>query len=121
MWVVEKDTDPVYSVIYFERRLIEMPFISLNTWPGLTAETKKEWTEQATAYVVNEFSFPPDKILILIREYPQGSWSHGGAVATDGDFAVKSRTIDWATGESYHEPNAEIANLAVIEIDLWNV
>ncbi|WP_159886655.1 tautomerase family protein [Paenibacillus puerhi] len=98
-----------------------MPFLALETWTGITEETKRQWIRGATEIGANLLNIPPDKILVLIREFPPGNWGQAGVSGADPDFAEKSRSIVWGSEETYHDGISPVSNTAVIAIDVWNV
>ncbi|MBL0387619.1 tautomerase family protein [Tumebacillus sp. ITR2] len=95
-----------------------MPFLSVDTWSGLSVETKKAFLYQATRRTSELLNIPPDKIQVLIRESASENWSKAGAHVTDSDFAAKTRLTDWNT--SYDDGQSPISNMTVITIDVWN-
>ncbi|WGV57476.1 tautomerase family protein [Brevibacillus brevis] len=97
-----------------------MPFIVLNTWPAMSKDMKKEFIAQTTELTTNELKIVPDKIQVLIHELEKENWGKAGASATDHDFALKSRRINWVTEESYHTDDSEINGMAVVTVDIWN-
>ncbi|MNI42334.1 4-oxalocrotonate tautomerase [compost metagenome] len=97
-----------------------MPFIALEIWDGADNDRKKQWIRGAAEIGVKLLNIPPDKILVLIREFPAVNWGQGGASGQDVDFAAKSRTISWESGETYDDGQSPVPSTAVIGIDVWN-
>lgn len=98
-----------------------MPFISLETWTGVKDDVKQQWIHGATKIGAELLNIPPDKILVLIREFPPANWGQSGASGADPDFAHKSRNVQWGEQSSYHDGKSAVPNTAVIAIDVWNV
>lgn len=97
-----------------------MPLIELNTWPTMSEEEKNEFIVTVTESTTKLLKIVPDKIQILINELEKENWGKAGAVATDANFAEKSRVINWDTKESYHTQSSKVDGMAIITIDIWN-
>lgn len=68
-----------------------MPIINVDVWEGFSEEQKKEWINQLTEVSVKLLNIPPDKIVVVLRDIALHNWGQAGVVATDPDFATKSR------------------------------
>ncbi|MEK8129277.1 tautomerase family protein [Paenibacillus filicis] len=93
----------------------------METWTGVAVETKGRWIHEATEIGATLFNIPPDKILVLIREYPSVNFGQAGANGADPEFAAKSRSTAWGTEETYDDGQSPVPNTAVIAIDVWDV
>lgn len=97
-----------------------MPLIELKTWPTMSKEEKKEFIYSVTELTTKLLKIVPDKIQIVIHELPKENWGKAGAVATDAEFVVKSRMINWHSQESYPTQASNVDGMAIIAIDIWN-
>ncbi len=98
-----------------------MPFIQLNVWPVKSAEQKAKWIKEVTSMTIDLLNIPPDKIQVLVQEVTKENWGKAGAVPTQPDFAEKSRLVSSETQESYHHKQADVENMAVITVDVWDM
>lgn len=97
-----------------------MPLIELKTWPTMSKEEKKEYIFSVTELTTKLLNIVPDKIQIVIHELAKENWGKAGAVATDANFAEKSRVVNWETKESYQTQASNVDGMAIIAIDIWN-
>ncbi|WP_145950092.1 tautomerase family protein [Paenibacillus sp. Y412MC10] len=97
-----------------------MPLITINTWPTMTKEQKKDFIYKLTELTYQELKIVPDKIQVLIQELDKENWGKAGSAASNPKFAHESRVIDWETKESYHKQTGDINGMVVVTIDIWN-
>ncbi|PJO44548.1 tautomerase family protein [Lysinibacillus xylanilyticus] len=97
-----------------------MPLIELKTWPTMSKEEKKEYIFSVTELTTKLLNIVPDKIQIVIHELAEENWGKAGAIATDANFAEKSRVVNWETKESYQTQESNVDGMAIIAIDIWN-
>ena len=55
-----------------------MPYISIETFAGKTAEQKKALIEEVTRAVVSTLEVPPEVVSIVIKDIPRSNWGEGG-------------------------------------------
>lgn len=97
-----------------------MPLITLNTWPTMSKEEKKQYIYKITELTTNDLQIVPDKIQVLIQEIEKENWGKAGATATEPDFANKSRVTNWSTKDSYGSKDSRIEGMAIVTVEIWN-
>ena len=55
-----------------------MPYISIETFAGKTAEQKKAMIAEVTKAVVSTLEVPPESVSIVIKDIPRSDWGGGG-------------------------------------------
>lgn len=68
-----------------------MPIINVDIYEECSNEQKKQLIEQLCQVTNKLFPIPPDKIVVLIREFPVTNWGQAGVVATDPNYYELSR------------------------------
>lgn len=55
-----------------------MPYISIETFEGKTAEQKKALIAEVTRAVVSTLEVPVEAVSIVIKDIPRSNWGQGG-------------------------------------------
>ncbi len=97
-----------------------MPLLSLNTWPAMSRDTKRQLIHQLTNITVETLNMIPDKIQVLIHEQEPENFGKAGAMASDPTFSSESRITNWQTRASYATDVTPVAGMAILTIDVWD-
>ncbi|MCY1691419.1 tautomerase family protein [Exiguobacterium sp. SL14] len=97
-----------------------MPLLSLNTWPAMSRDSKRQLIHQLTNTTVETLNMIPDKIQILIHEQEPENFGKAGAMASDPTFSFDSRITNWQTRASYATDASPVASMAILTIDVWD-
>ena len=62
--------------------VIELPFVQVNVWSGMTLENKKKIVEGITR-VFEEISIPHDATTGIICEKPKENWASGSKLLSE--------------------------------------
>lgn len=55
-----------------------MPYISIETFEGKTAEQKKALIQEVTKAVTSTLRVPPEVVWIVIKDVPRSNWGEKG-------------------------------------------
>ncbi|WP_215147832.1 tautomerase family protein [Exiguobacterium sp. s91] len=97
-----------------------MPLLSLNTWPVMSRDTKRQLIHQLTNTTVETLNMIPDKIQVMIHEQEPENFGKAGAMASDPTFSFDSRITNWQTRTSYATDATPVAGMAILTIDVWD-
>lgn len=97
-----------------------MPLLSLNTWPAMSRDTKRQLIHKLTNITVETLNMIPDKIQVLIHEQEPENFGKAGAKASDPTFSSDSRITNWQTRASYATDVTPVAGMAILTIDVWD-
>ncbi|WP_373954368.1 tautomerase family protein [Exiguobacterium acetylicum] len=97
-----------------------MPLLSLNTWPAMSRDTKRQLIHQLTNITVETLNMIPDKIQVLIHEQEPENFGKAGTMASDPTFSSESRITNWQTRASYATDVTPVAGMAILTIDVWD-
>jgi 4-oxalocrotonate tautomerase len=57
---------------------VKMPYISIETFEGKTAEQKKKLIREVTKAVTSTLAVPPESVWIVIKDVPRCNWGEKG-------------------------------------------
>lgn len=60
-----------------------MPILRLETWEGLTRETKRDFVETMTRETCRMLGCPPEAVTVLIDEKPKENWGAAGELCSE--------------------------------------
>lgn len=99
-----------------------MPYFTLNTSLNLTDEDKASAITAITTAVLSVApAMPVDKIQVTITPKSKADLGRGGYNSLDEDFSTKSRIVSNDSKESYYRSENRSEDLAVIEVDPWDI
>ncbi|MFP7737478.1 tautomerase family protein [Priestia aryabhattai] len=99
-----------------------MPFFTVNLCSNVSSIFKQKTIYHVTNVTSTFLNIPPDKIQVLIQEFPRENWGRAGTSLTEENFSKESRAINWETKQSYYSgDSSKEENMTIVTIDVWDM
>lgn len=60
-----------------------MPIVRLETWEGLSKDTKRQFVESVTRETCRLLDCPPEAVSVVIQEVPKENWGAAGELCSE--------------------------------------